>query len=88
MRHVFLNPKMRQIDAEGEKDKQTAQELEAAMAGRSRVVEALVPRACGKTGGWPNRLDNGNRLRDSISGVRPSICVHLFNLRMVEAKLL
>jgi hypothetical protein len=43
----FLNPQMRQIDADGEKDKQTARELERpCLARRSRVVEALVPRAC------------------------------------------
>jgi len=43
----FLNAQMRQIDADGEKDKQTAQELERpCLARRSTVVEALVPRAC------------------------------------------
>jgi hypothetical protein len=41
-----LNPQMAQIDADGEKDKQTAQELERpCLAERSTGVEALVPRA-------------------------------------------
>ena len=38
---------MGQIDADGENDKQTAQELKRpGLARRSTVVEALVPRAC------------------------------------------
>ena len=43
----FLNPQMRQIDAEGEKGKQTERELERPwLVRRSTIVEALVPRAC------------------------------------------
>ena len=43
----FLNPQMTQIDADGEQDKQAAQELERpCLARRSTVVEALVSRAC------------------------------------------
>ena len=57
------------------------------MAGRSTVVEALVSRACGETGGWHNRLYNGNRLRGSIPGIRFSSGAHLFHRRIVEAKL-
>jgi hypothetical protein len=84
MRQVFLNPQMRQIDAEGER----ASNLHRSWSGdASDSVEALVPRACGETGGWHNRLYNGNRLRDSITGIRSSICVHLFHLRIAEAKL-
>ena len=42
----FLNPQMTQIDADGEKDKPTVQELvRPCLARRSTVVEALVPRA-------------------------------------------
>ena len=56
----FLNPQMTQIDADGEKDKQTAQELERpCLARRSTVVEALVPRACERQAVWHNRLYNG-----------------------------
>jgi hypothetical protein len=42
----FLNPQMTQIDADGEKDNPTVQELvRPCLARRSTVVEALVPRA-------------------------------------------
>ena len=38
---------MTQMDADEERDKQTAQEVERpCLARRSTVVEALVPRAC------------------------------------------
>ena len=39
----------------------------------STVVEALVPRACGFTGGWHNRLYNGICV----------ICVHLRIVRLI-----
>ena len=86
MRQVFLNPQMRQIDAEGE----WTSKLRMSWSSNGWAfdsVEALVPRACEETGGWHNRLYNGNRLRDSITVVRSSICVHLFNLRIFEAKI-
>ena len=47
MKTEFSESADRQIDADREKDKQTAQELERpCLARRSTVVEALVPRAC------------------------------------------
>jgi hypothetical protein len=62
----FLNPQMRQIDADAKEGKQTA-----------TVVEALVPRACKETGGWHNRLYNGSgpAIRLQASGLQSaSIC--------------
>ena len=46
---IFLNPRV---------DAKNCVEVVAVMAGRSKVVEALVPRACKRTGGWHNRLYN------------------------------
>ena len=75
---------MRQIDAEGERTSKLRMSW-SSNGWAFDSVEALVPRACGETGGWHNRLYN--RLRDSTTGVRSSICVHLFNLWIFEAKL-
>ena len=74
-----VNPQMTQIDADGEKDKQTAQELERPMSGEAfDICRGPCAKGLCETGGWHNRLYNDTGARDSITGVALQICVHLF----------
>ena len=66
-------PQMGQIVADGENDKQTAQELKRpGLAKRSTVVEALVPRASER-----------QAVGTTASTSAPSICANLRNLRII-----